>query len=47
MCLEGGIGVQNSPKEAKANYIKAAELGNVDAQNLCRKNKWPFAPPAS
>ncbi len=46
MCLQSGIGVEKSPKEAKANYIKAAELGNSIAQDFCRKNKWPYSPPA-
>jgi TPR repeat protein len=45
-CLDGGIGVAKPmPKEAKENYIKAAELGNTGAQELCRKNKWKFTPP--
>jgi len=45
-CLEAGIGIpKRLPQEARDNYIKAAELGNAEAQALCRENKWKFTPP--
>lgn len=48
MCLESGRGLSKpSPQQAKEMYIKAAELGDSRAQDVCTKNKWKFTPPAS
>jgi TPR repeat protein len=45
MCFEGGVGVERDREAARNWYVRAAQAGNKNARDWCKKNNIPLASP--